>query len=113
MAVTIVMRSKANDAGAEDGGKDRLGRASPRAAIAGTDFAPDHGGPNRVPVAPVGRVVGGIAEKREQGRRFSGQMRGNALTADPRPSRVEQANDLGENYEMLYGDNSSLFGYIR
>ena len=65
--------------GAEHGREDLLGSRALRAPVPAADFAHHDGGANRVLGPPVRRVDGGVAEDREQGRRFDGQMGDEAL----------------------------------
>ncbi len=82
--------------GAQDGREDWLGLCPARVAGAAADLAHHDGGSNRVLGAPVGRVDRGIAEEREEGRRFARQMRDEALDGGNGGSHTgEQVPRLG------------------
>ena len=84
--------------------EDLLGVGAAVRPVAATDFAVDHGGPEGLFGAPVGRVDGGVEEKAEQGRQFDTQMRGKPLHGGERPDVVERREDLGDQVPPRHGD---------
>ena len=90
--------------GAEHGRENLLGVRAARAPVAAADFAHRDGRPNGVLGAPVGRVDGGVAEEREQGRGFDGEVRGETL--DGRQARTHG----GEEVERLFEQPASRAG---
>ena len=102
--------------GADDAGEDLLGLRATLRAIAATDLAIDHGGPDGVLGSPVGRVDGDGPEEGEHGREFAVEMGGEAEFAHRCQKQFIEANS--DCFEPLghAGEGKSsgaMFRYIK
>ena len=94
--------------GADDAGEDLLGLRATLRAIAATDLAIDHGGPDGVLGSPVGRVDVDGPEEGEHGREFAVEMGGEALRRRQGGCRVDKPSQAGE--EAAAGDGEAMLG---
>ena len=94
--------------GADDAGEDLLGLRATLRAIAATDLAIDHGGPDGVLGSPVGRVDVDGPEEGEHGREFAVEMGGEALRRGQGGCRVDKPSQAGE--EAAAGDGEAMLG---
>jgi len=76
--------------------QDLLGGDTAWRTISARDFAIDHGWPQGLFSASVGRVDSRIEEKSEDGRQFDGQMRGEALQRRRAHRLIDQVGEVVE-----------------
>ena len=81
--------------GAQDTGQHLLGVGTLAGAVAAADLASDHGGSDGLLGAPVGGVDRRVAQEEEHGRKFVGQVLGEALGVGQRRRRVDQPAEPG------------------
>ena len=75
---------------ADDGGEDLLAHGAVRRAVPATHFSGDHGGPQRLFGAPVGRVdQRRLEQKREERGPLDGEMRGKSPHVGDRARAIE------------------------
>ena len=80
---------------AQDTGQYLLGVGALAGAVAAADLASDHGGSDGLLGAPVGGVDRRVAQEEEHGRKFVGQVLGEALGVGQRRRRVDQPAEPG------------------
>jgi len=79
----------------------RVGAAT--RAIAARDLAVDHGGPERLLSAPIGRIDARIKQETKDGWQFDRQMRGEALHRRQRAGRHDAIGQSVEEVAEIVG----------